>query len=135
MSTRRVQKCYTTRTRRHLQSGAKCPGKYCIYYNSTAVQLHVRWNQRTPKSLAAPCYAATSESTSWWLIEPSPMEFENIGFSRAVEALPLSPEGTTRKKLKLLICAECDLGPFGWCEEGGQKFWLACSRVGYKYVE
>ena len=34
-------------------------------------------------------------------------------------------------KLKLLACAECDLGPLGWCEEGGKEFWLACTRVGY----
>ncbi|KAF8882350.1 Mss4-like protein [Mucidula mucida] len=89
--------------------------------------------ENVPNHSLLPAMPAASESTSWWLIEPSPMEFENIGFSRAVGALP-----NTRfpgKKLKLLICAECDLGPFGWCEEGGQKFWLACSRVGYKYVE
>ena len=34
-------------------------------------------------------------------------------------------------KLKLLACAECDLGPLGWCEEGGKEFWLTCTRVGY----
>ena len=38
----------------------------------------------------------------------------------------------TGKKLKLLACAECDLGPLGWSEEGGTEFWLACSRVGYR---
>lgn len=37
------------------------------------------------------------------------------------------------QKLKLLICADCDLGPLGWCEEGGKKFYLACSRVSYRY--
>ncbi|KAJ3736015.1 Mss4-like protein [Lentinula guzmanii] len=71
----------------------------------------------------------TSESIRWWLITPSPMSFENIGFSRPVESLPLSPAG---KKFKLLACAECDLGPLGWSEEGGTEFWLACSRVGYQ---
>jgi hypothetical protein len=95
------------------------------------------------------------------------MEFENIGFSRAVEGLggqgasegtlfsighPHSPSpalflrGTFHNlidklllstigriaRLKLLTCAECDLGPLGWCEEGGKEFWLACARVGYK---
>lgn len=35
------------------------------------------------------------------------------------------------KKLKFLICADCDLGPLGWAEEGGNEFWLACSRVKY----
>ncbi|KAJ7864984.1 acyl-CoA N-acyltransferase [Mycena olivaceomarginata] len=60
----------------------------------------------------------------WWLITPSAMEFENIGFSRPVESLG--------GKMKLLACAECDLGPVGWCKEGGTEFWLACSRVGYR---
>ncbi|KAJ7740933.1 acyl-CoA N-acyltransferase [Mycena maculata] len=60
----------------------------------------------------------------WWLITPSPMEFENIAFSHAVESLG--------DKMKLLACAECDLGPLGWCKEGGKEFWLACSRVGYQ---
>lgn len=60
----------------------------------------------------------------WWLVTPSPMEFENIGFSRPVESLG--------DKMKLLACAECDLGPLGWCKEGGKEFWLACSRVGYR---
>ncbi|KAF9265626.1 hypothetical protein L218DRAFT_957226 [Marasmius fiardii PR-910] len=57
------------------------------------------------------------------------MQFENIGFSRTAEGLPLSPSG---KKMKLLTCAECDLGPLGWCEEGGTEFWLASTRVGYR---
>ncbi len=52
--------------------------------------------ENVPNHSLLPAMPAASESTSWWLIEPSPMEFENIGFSRAVGALPLSPEGTTR---------------------------------------
>ncbi|ESK84676.1 acyl-CoAN-acyltransferase [Moniliophthora roreri MCA 2997] len=69
-----------------------------------------------------------SEKVSWWLTTPSPMKFENIGFSRTVQANPL-PSG---KKMKLLACAECDLGPLGWCEEAGTEFWLAPGRVGYR---
>lgn len=65
----------------------------------------------------------------WWLITPSPMEFENIGFTRAVQFSGETP-GPTRT-LKWLICAECDLGPLGWTEEGSKEFWLACSRVKY----
>ncbi|KAJ8079148.1 hypothetical protein PM082_013436 [Marasmius tenuissimus] len=72
---------------------------------------------------------ADSESSSkWWLITPSPMQFENVGFSKTTEAM-LGPSG---KKLKLLACAECDLGPLGWSEEGGTEFWLASTRVGYR---
>lgn len=36
------------------------------------------------------------------------------------------------RRMKLLICAECELGPIGWCEEGGSEFWIACSRVAYR---
>ncbi|KAL0958846.1 hypothetical protein HGRIS_014165 [Hohenbuehelia grisea] len=69
------------------------------------------------------------ETTQWWLVTPTPMAFENIGFTRPAKSLPLSDNG---KALKLLACAECDLGPLGWSEEGGSEFWLACARVGYR---
>ncbi|KAH9003313.1 acyl-CoA N-acyltransferase [Lactarius hatsudake] len=62
------------------------------------------------------------EKTQWWLVTPSPMLFENIGFSNPVHL---------DKPLKLLACAECDLGPVGWCEPGGNEFWVACQRVRY----
>ncbi|KAG8711207.1 hypothetical protein FRC11_003406, partial [Ceratobasidium sp. 423] len=53
--------------------------------------------------------------TGWWLVKPSPMQFENIGFSRAVGG-----DGG----IKYLSCAECDLGPLGWCvERGPTEFW------------
>lgn len=86
--------------------------------------------QIDPGGLAAqailPPLPTPPETCQWWLITPSPMEFENIGFSR-----PTQPS-STGPKLKLLACAECDLGPLGWSEEGGREFWLACARVGYR---
>ncbi|KAI8970556.1 acyl-CoA N-acyltransferase [Trametes punicea] len=81
--------------------------------------------QTLPDCLGAlPVPPATAQ---WWLVKPNAMAFENIGFSRAVQAT-----GPNGRKLKLLACAECDLGPLGWCEEGGSEFWLACNRVGYR---
>ena len=56
------------------------------------------------------------------------MSFENIGFTRPVGNLSATPG----KQMKLLICGECDLGPLGWCEQGGSEFWLAVGRVGYR---
>ncbi|KAH7338303.1 acyl-CoA N-acyltransferase [Rhizoctonia solani] len=62
--------------------------------------------------------------TGWWLVKPSPMQFENIGFSRAVGG-----DGG----IKYLSCAECDLGPLGWCvERGPTEFWVNAGRVGYR---
>ncbi|KIJ60766.1 hypothetical protein HYDPIDRAFT_138703 [Hydnomerulius pinastri MD-312] len=68
-------------------------------------------------------------TVQWWLVTPSPMEFENIGFTRPIASIEES--SAPAKPLKLLICADCDVGPLGWSEEGGQEFWLACSRVKY----
>lgn len=78
----------------------------------------------------------------WWRVTPNAMAFENIGFSKSIEshgmrflscifssALNSFIDG---KRLKLLSCAECDLGPLGWCAEGGSEFWLASTRVGYR---
>jgi len=68
-------------------------------------------------------------TVQWWLVTPSPMEFENIGFSRPVTRT--GDNAASPRVIKLLICADCDVGPLGWCEEGGKEFWLACSRVKY----
>ncbi|KAI0071309.1 acyl-CoA N-acyltransferase [Panus rudis PR-1116 ss-1] len=69
-----------------------------------------------------------TSSSQWWKVTPSAMAFENIGFSKNVRAqLPESG-----KNLKLLLCAECDLGPLGYCEEGGSEFWLPVNRVIYR---
>lgn len=96
-----------------------------------------KWVERTSVQMEPPGIPAHSllpalptppENTQWWLITPSPMAFENIGFTRPIQSLAQSSE----KKFKLLACAECDLGPLGWNEEGGTEFWLACSRVGYR---
>ena len=48
-------------------------------------------------------------------------------FAPYLNTLVVSP----LKQIKFLICADCDVGPLGWCEEGGKEFWLACSRVKY----
>ncbi|EMD36520.1 hypothetical protein CERSUDRAFT_115567 [Gelatoporia subvermispora B] len=69
---------------------------------------------------------APSTLMPWWRVTPDAMAFENIGFSR-----PVQSQIQSDKRIKLLLCAECDLGPLGWHEEGGNEFWLACSRVGY----
>ncbi|KAH9923499.1 uncharacterized protein B0H18DRAFT_1014818 [Fomitopsis serialis] len=64
------------------------------------------------------------EHTAMSLLPPLPTP-RNIGFSKVV----LLDGGSSRL---LLSCADCDLGPLGWCEEGGNEFWLACSRVSYR---
>ncbi|KAJ3529873.1 hypothetical protein NMY22_g8821 [Coprinellus aureogranulatus] len=93
-----------------------------------------QWTERTSvamepedfKHALLPPMPPPPETALWWLVGPSPTAFENIGFT-----LP-SGMHSTGKRLKLLTCAECDLGPLGWCEEGGSEFWLAATRVGYR---
>lgn len=77
-----------------------------------------------PKHALLPMLPDPPETTHWWLVTPSPMAFENIGFTRPISI-------TTEPQMKLLTCAECDLGPLGWTAVGGTEFWLACSRVAY----
>ncbi|KAJ7040800.1 acyl-CoA N-acyltransferase [Mycena alexandri] len=91
------------------------------FIEAASVQMEPANHPRDPLLLALPEPPAV---TQWWLVAPSAMEFENIGFSHAIKSLG--------DKIKLLACAECDLGPLGWCKEGGTEFWLACSRVGYR---
>ncbi|KAF8631457.1 hypothetical protein AX15_002395 [Amanita polypyramis BW_CC] len=74
-----------------------------------------------------PALPEPPETTHWWLVTPSPMTFENIGFSYPVASL-----SANEPQMKLLACAECDLGPLGWTEAGSTEFWLACGRVAYR---
>ncbi|KAJ9097448.1 hypothetical protein QFC20_006189 [Naganishia adeliensis] len=67
------------------------------------------------------------EATLYWHIDGSPFAFENIGFSRAIEGV----DKGKNKSIKWLICGECDLGPLGWCYEGGGEAWLGVGRVKY----
>jgi hypothetical protein len=61
------------------------------------------------------------------------MAFENIGFSRPTDMkLGAGEDGDEgKKKVKFLICAECDVGPIGWGFEGGDEAWVAVERVRY----
>ena len=61
------------------------------------------------------------------------MAFENIGYSRPSDKSlsDHAPGMQSGKKVKWLICAECDLGPVGWSFEGGDESWLAVDRVRY----
>jgi len=57
------------------------------------------------------------------------MTFENIAFSRPVSS---ESSSSSNPKVKLLACAECELGALGWCKEGGNEYWVAVTRVAYK---
>jgi hypothetical protein len=67
----------------------------------------------------------------------SVMTFENVGFSKGAVIPDESSKGKERK-VKFLICGECDLGPIGWKDDGpssqgnGEEFWIAPGRVGYR---
>lgn len=67
-----------------------------------------------------------SANVPCWIVEPNPMAFENIGFSKSV------PQSTEGPKMKFLLCADCDHGSLGWTFEGETRYWVICSRVGYK---
>ncbi|KAF8880498.1 Mss4-like protein [Infundibulicybe gibba] len=111
-----------------------CPRQECgslILKEGAAAWVERASVQLEPADRAAhtllPALPEPPQTMNWWLITPSPMSFENIGFSK-----PVQSNIASGPKMKLLACAECDLGPLGWSEEGGTEFWLACSRVRYR---
>ena len=125
-----------------------CPRKGCgsvILKNKVATLVErasVALEPEGSQSPILPPLPASPALLHWWRVIPNAMAFENIGFSRSITSdgpfhalrypiatniLPIDGE-----RLKLLSCAECDLGPLGWCQEGGSEFWLASTRVGYR---
>ena len=65
-------------------------------------------------------------------------EFDNLGVSKA--AGDVSGEGGGEQTLRFLMCADCDLGPFGWFADAsdrgdklgeGVDFFVATERVRY----
>lgn len=92
--------------------------------------------QNLPPQDLLPHLPTPPESISAWKIGPpaNPMVFENIGFSKTLPTNEshAEPPGSPRL-VKLLTCAECDLGPLGWVEESpdGMSYWLVTNRVGY----
>ncbi|KAI5117345.1 hypothetical protein M0805_006244 [Coniferiporia weirii] len=87
--------------------------------------IQIEPSEKAPVALLAPL-PPVGQAVHCWLVQPTPMAFENIGFSRPVA------QASENAKTKLLSCADCDLGPLGWCFEGGREFWLVCTRVGYR---
>lgn len=96
--------------------------------------------QQVPDDAASP-FPPTSTSTThgFWHVS-DPFAFDNVGYSRpdtnsnitlpvGLPGIDVDKEGD--KKVKWLICAECDLGPIGWSYEGGKEAWVAVERVRY----
>ncbi|KAI0090668.1 acyl-CoA N-acyltransferase [Irpex rosettiformis] len=77
-------------------------------------------------SSVLPSLPSPGTAIKWWRISPNAMQFENIEVSRTIVL------SETSKRIKLLACAECEIGPLGWHEEGSTEFWLAIDRVGYR---
>ncbi|GAA6010488.1 hypothetical protein JCM10207_001329 [Rhodosporidiobolus poonsookiae] len=72
-----------------------------------------------PRPISSPAVPA-SASAGYWSV-PSPLAFENIGFSRST-APPssTSPSSAAQQTIKYLTCADCDHGPLGWHDTEGR---------------
>lgn len=56
---------------------------------------------------------------AWWCVEKM-LDFENIGFTHAVEGV------------KYLVCADCEIGPVGYLSLESQFHYIALSRVSHE---
>ncbi|KAK0418689.1 hypothetical protein QR680_013715 [Steinernema hermaphroditum] len=59
-----------------------------------------------------------SEKVSWWWCTESDLDFDTVGWQ-------------TIDGQKVLMCGDCEFGPFGWREEDNKKFYVAVERVAY----
>ncbi|GAA5877707.1 hypothetical protein JCM8547_003803 [Rhodosporidiobolus lusitaniae] len=75
-----------------------------------------------PRAISSPSPAPTL-SHGFWSV-PSPLSFENIGFSRSTSfpSHSSSPSNSTTVagQIKYLTCADCDHGPLGWHDTEGR---------------
>lgn len=92
---------------------------------------------KIPDDSASPFPLSSTPPYGYWHV-PDPYAFDNVGFSRpdtnsrlVIPADLPGNDGQGDKKIKWLICAECDLGPIGWSYEGGKEAWVAVERVRY----
>ncbi|BGP19617.1 hypothetical protein JCM10213_008319 [Rhodosporidiobolus nylandii] len=76
-----------------------------------------------PRPISSPA-PTQSASQGYWSI-PSPLSFENIGFSRnaappSSSASASSSSAPPPANIKYLTCADCDHGPLGWHDTEGR---------------
>ncbi|GAA5918327.1 hypothetical protein JCM5296_005605 [Sporobolomyces johnsonii] len=68
----------------------------------------------------SPSSSSPSSSQGYWSV-PSPLSFENIGFSRNTSLPSTSvPSSSSPATIKYLTCADCDHGPLGWHDTEGK---------------
>ena len=81
-----------------------CPRCKCVIYKERSAILSVTSTKISLKYIEKNKQEELEECQEFWTVTDM-MAFENIGFSKQVEA-----DGG----LKYLICADCDLGPLGY---------------------
>lgn len=89
----------------------------------------IQANQILPDDPASPFspHRKLSAGYGFWRVA-QPFDFDNVGYSRAVATDIGTQAG---KKIKWLICAECDLGPLGYGFEGEKEAFVSADRVLY----
>ena len=61
------------------------------------------------------------DTHQWWWCVPDIDAFSSVGLSRLVE----TPQG----KIKLVLCSECQSGPYGYQLEPDPRVWLCCALL------
>ena len=92
------------------------------------------WIPRPAKDPKDDTLTWDQDTHQWWWSVPDVDDFSNVGLSRLV----VTPSGT---ELKIVLCSECQSGPYGYttydinksktCEKGGGDpiVWLCCELL------
>jgi hypothetical protein len=66
-------------------------------------------------------YEWTEQPHTWWWMVGGMDDVDNLGLSRVVD----SPRG----RVQVIMCCECNYGPFGYQLEDDPRLWLACNLL------
>ena len=104
-----------------------CCSSRMVTERGTLVERHgdeqTLWIPRPSKSSedAEETLTWEQDTHQWWWSIPDIDDFSNVGLSRLVE----SPAGP----IKIVLCSECQSGPYGYTTESSPIVWLCCELL------
>ncbi len=95
-----------------LRCGSKIlPPKVGVYFEDIDFDLYVMHKKQEEQGLV-------KETTNQFYVVDNMFDFDNVGFTKNID-----------DKVKLLTCADCEVGPIGWHDLKTKRSYVALGRI------